>query len=268
MQTWSVVLAAVPELDGRVLRIIVSISEPKRVITAHLDRKETANDETARAPRRIRRALTSNTSVRCSTAVAKPLKKLQRARHGLIRHDEIRCGSREARHLITGCPHVTPTRRHGDRNPLALALEFRRRRSPVRCGATRQLDFPFQAHASRAASTASNSRELRSDERSLPRISDGLTIAPAVVAMLLRKPAMIERQGRRLWYHGKRRPMVGPLRPNAHPRGRRNRAPFPNRRRLRRARRWLMSSPRRSAALSCRSSARAATARRNSASSR
>ena len=32
-------LAAVPELDGRVLRVIVSVSEPKRVITAHLDRK-------------------------------------------------------------------------------------------------------------------------------------------------------------------------------------------------------------------------------------
>ncbi len=32
-------LATVPELDGRVLRVIVSISEPKRVITAHLDRK-------------------------------------------------------------------------------------------------------------------------------------------------------------------------------------------------------------------------------------
>ena len=32
-------LAAVPELANRVLRVIVSKDEPKRVITAHLDRK-------------------------------------------------------------------------------------------------------------------------------------------------------------------------------------------------------------------------------------
>jgi hypothetical protein len=32
-------LAAVPELANRVLRVIVSIDEPKRVITAHVDRK-------------------------------------------------------------------------------------------------------------------------------------------------------------------------------------------------------------------------------------
>jgi len=32
-------LAAVPELANRVLRVIVSRSEPKRVVTAHLDRK-------------------------------------------------------------------------------------------------------------------------------------------------------------------------------------------------------------------------------------
>ena len=32
-------LAAVPELANRVLRVIVSKAEPKRVITAHLDRK-------------------------------------------------------------------------------------------------------------------------------------------------------------------------------------------------------------------------------------
>lgn len=32
-------LGAVPELANRVLRIIVSKAEPKRVITAHLDRK-------------------------------------------------------------------------------------------------------------------------------------------------------------------------------------------------------------------------------------
>ena len=32
-------LAAVPELANRVLRVIVSKDEPRRVITAHLDRK-------------------------------------------------------------------------------------------------------------------------------------------------------------------------------------------------------------------------------------
>jgi hypothetical protein len=32
-------LAAVPELANRVLRVIVSKGEPKRVITTHLDRK-------------------------------------------------------------------------------------------------------------------------------------------------------------------------------------------------------------------------------------
>jgi hypothetical protein len=32
-------LAVVPELANRVLRVIVSKAEPKRVITAHLDRK-------------------------------------------------------------------------------------------------------------------------------------------------------------------------------------------------------------------------------------
>ncbi len=32
-------LAVVPELANRVLRVIVSKDEPKRVITAHLDRK-------------------------------------------------------------------------------------------------------------------------------------------------------------------------------------------------------------------------------------
>jgi hypothetical protein len=32
-------LAVVPELANRVLRVIVSRDEPKRVITAHLDRK-------------------------------------------------------------------------------------------------------------------------------------------------------------------------------------------------------------------------------------
>ena len=32
-------LAVVPELASRVLRVIVSKDEPKRVITAHLDRK-------------------------------------------------------------------------------------------------------------------------------------------------------------------------------------------------------------------------------------
>jgi hypothetical protein len=32
-------LAAVPELANRVLRVIVTKDEPKRVITAHLDRK-------------------------------------------------------------------------------------------------------------------------------------------------------------------------------------------------------------------------------------
>ena len=32
-------LAPVPELANRVLRVIVSKGEPKRVITAHLDRK-------------------------------------------------------------------------------------------------------------------------------------------------------------------------------------------------------------------------------------
>ncbi len=32
-------LAAVPELANRVLRVIVSKDEPKRVITTHLDRK-------------------------------------------------------------------------------------------------------------------------------------------------------------------------------------------------------------------------------------
>lgn len=32
-------LAAVPELANRVLRVIVSKDEPKRVVTAHLDRK-------------------------------------------------------------------------------------------------------------------------------------------------------------------------------------------------------------------------------------
>ncbi|NLH72931.1 MAG: DUF4258 domain-containing protein [Verrucomicrobia bacterium] len=32
-------LAPVPELANRVLRVIVSKDEPKRVITAHLDRK-------------------------------------------------------------------------------------------------------------------------------------------------------------------------------------------------------------------------------------
>jgi len=32
-------LAAVPELANRVLRVIVSKDEPKRVITAHVDRK-------------------------------------------------------------------------------------------------------------------------------------------------------------------------------------------------------------------------------------
>ncbi len=32
-------LAIVPELANRVLRVIVSKAEPKRVITAHLDRK-------------------------------------------------------------------------------------------------------------------------------------------------------------------------------------------------------------------------------------
>ena len=32
-------LASVPELANRVLRVIVSIDEPRRVITAHLDRK-------------------------------------------------------------------------------------------------------------------------------------------------------------------------------------------------------------------------------------
>ncbi len=32
-------LAAVPELANRVLRVIVSKDEPKRVITAHLDRR-------------------------------------------------------------------------------------------------------------------------------------------------------------------------------------------------------------------------------------
>ena len=32
-------LAVVPELANRVLRVIVSKTEPKRVITAHLDRK-------------------------------------------------------------------------------------------------------------------------------------------------------------------------------------------------------------------------------------
>jgi Arc/MetJ-type ribon-helix-helix transcriptional regulator len=32
-------LAAVPELANRALRVIVSKDEPKRVITAHLDRK-------------------------------------------------------------------------------------------------------------------------------------------------------------------------------------------------------------------------------------
>ncbi len=31
-------LAAIPELAGRVLRVIVSKDEPKRVITVHLDR--------------------------------------------------------------------------------------------------------------------------------------------------------------------------------------------------------------------------------------
>jgi len=31
--------ANVPELDNRVLRVIVSKDEPKRIITAHLDRK-------------------------------------------------------------------------------------------------------------------------------------------------------------------------------------------------------------------------------------
>lgn len=31
-------LAAVPELAGRVLRVIVSKDEPKRVVTVHLDR--------------------------------------------------------------------------------------------------------------------------------------------------------------------------------------------------------------------------------------
>ena len=32
-------LAAIPELANRVLRVIVSKEEPRRVITAHLDRK-------------------------------------------------------------------------------------------------------------------------------------------------------------------------------------------------------------------------------------
>jgi NAD(P)H-hydrate repair Nnr-like enzyme with NAD(P)H-hydrate dehydratase domain len=32
-------LAAAPELANRVLRVIVSKGEPRRVITAHLDRK-------------------------------------------------------------------------------------------------------------------------------------------------------------------------------------------------------------------------------------
>lgn len=32
-------LAAVPELANRVLRVIVSKDEPKRIITVHLDRK-------------------------------------------------------------------------------------------------------------------------------------------------------------------------------------------------------------------------------------
>jgi hypothetical protein len=32
-------LAPVPELANRVLRVIVSVDEPRRVITAHLDRK-------------------------------------------------------------------------------------------------------------------------------------------------------------------------------------------------------------------------------------
>ena len=32
-------LAPIPELAGRVLRVIVSSVEPRRVITAHLDRK-------------------------------------------------------------------------------------------------------------------------------------------------------------------------------------------------------------------------------------
>jgi hypothetical protein len=32
-------LASVPELANRVLRVIVSKDEPRRVITAHLDRK-------------------------------------------------------------------------------------------------------------------------------------------------------------------------------------------------------------------------------------
>lgn len=32
-------LAAVPELANRVLRVIVSKDDPKRVVTAHLDRK-------------------------------------------------------------------------------------------------------------------------------------------------------------------------------------------------------------------------------------
>jgi hypothetical protein len=32
-------MAAVPELANRVLRVIVSKGEPRRVITAHLDRK-------------------------------------------------------------------------------------------------------------------------------------------------------------------------------------------------------------------------------------
>ena len=36
-------LAAVPELANRVLRVIVSRDEPKRVITAHLDRKLKGN---------------------------------------------------------------------------------------------------------------------------------------------------------------------------------------------------------------------------------
>ena len=31
-------LAAIPELAGRVLRVIISNDEPKRVITVHLDR--------------------------------------------------------------------------------------------------------------------------------------------------------------------------------------------------------------------------------------
>ena len=36
-------LAAVPELANRVLRVIVSTVEPRRVITAHLDRKLKGN---------------------------------------------------------------------------------------------------------------------------------------------------------------------------------------------------------------------------------